>query len=107
MFVIVLNEIIFDFSQFTDETTGRIQSQTEVILLDVAKASADTATLVEIKVLIEALRSSVQVVRDAGLRGLYAMKNSMPTYGDNYTDEVFNIARQIYITRFDVDSENR
>lgn len=89
-----------------DKTNGRIQSQAEITLLDVAKASAETATMDEIKVLLEALRSNVQVVRDAGLRGLYAMRHSIPTFMDNY-DEAVYISKQIWIAKFDVAEENR
>ncbi|KRT80352.1 Armadillo repeat containing protein [Oryctes borbonicus] len=89
-----------------NKTTGRIQSQTEITLLDVANASAETATMYEIKVLLEALRSNIQVVRDAGLRGLYAMRFSMPSFINNY-DEACYISKQMWIAKFDVSEENR
>ncbi|KAI4470055.1 translational activator gcn1-related [Holotrichia oblita] len=89
-----------------NKTNGRIQSQSEITLLDVAKASAETATMDEIKVLLEALRSNVQVVRDAGLRGLHAMRHSIPTFMDNYDEAVF-ISKQIWIAKFDIAEENR
>ncbi|GJQ71586.1 hypothetical protein Trydic_g11289 [Trypoxylus dichotomus] len=89
-----------------NKTSGRIQSQTEITLLAVANASSETATMDEIRVLLKALRSSVQVVRDAGLRGLYAMRFSIPSFSDSY-EETLYISKQIWIAKFDVAEENR
>lgn len=61
----------------------------------------------EIRVLLEALRSSVQVVRDAALRALSEMKSAIITVIEDHFDETFYISKQIWITKFDIVEENR
>ncbi|XP_022916125.2 stalled ribosome sensor GCN1 [Onthophagus taurus] len=88
------------------KTQARLQSQAEVTLLDIANASSTNATMDEIVVLLESLKSQVQVVRDAGLRGLLAMKSSFPTAAVTEED-MLRISKQVWITKFDVIEENR
>lgn len=69
--------------------------------LDCAKASTD-----ELEVLLRALQSPTEVVRDAALRGLSTMITSIPTYEENY-DVSLKVSKRIWIAKFDISEENR
>lgn len=92
-------------------TTGRIQSQAEACLLDVAASASGaeycaTATLEELDVLLFALQNPKDVVRDSALRSLSTMISSIPSFKENYEYAVkFN--KRIWIARFDCNEENR
>ncbi|CAG9865117.1 unnamed protein product [Phyllotreta striolata] len=92
-------------------TTGRIQSQCEACLLEVAtcvsgNAGCAKASYSEIDVLLGALQSPAAVVRDAALRSLDIIANCLPTiYTDcDYAMEVY---KRVWIARFDENEENR
>lgn len=91
-------------------TNGRIQSQCENCLLEVAAAvSGDIgcakATTSEIDVLLAALQSPIVVVRDAALRSLTIIVSSLNEIHDN--DYKSKINKRIWIIKFDENEENR
>ncbi|KAJ8966633.1 hypothetical protein NQ314_003400 [Rhamnusium bicolor] len=92
-------------------TSGRVQSQCEACLLEVAgcisgQPGCAKATAAEIDVLLGALQSPTGVVRDAALRGLTIIVSSLPTYDTNY-EYALKVNKRIWIARFDENEENR
>lgn len=92
-------------------TTGRVQSQCEACLLEVAgcvsgQAGCAKATKEEIDVLLGALQSPTAVVRDAALRGLTIDVASLPTYETDY-EYAIKVHKRIWIACFDQNEENR
>lgn len=92
-------------------TSGRVQSQCEACLLEVANCVSGQpgcalATTDEIDVLLTALQSPIAVVRDAALRGLTIIVSSLPSYDNNY-DYALKVNKRIWIERFDENEENR
>lgn len=88
-----------------------MQTQVEACILDVAASAGDAngcyrASIDEINVLLEALQSPIEVVRDAALRGLTLMISSIPSFEKNY-DDALRISKRIWIAKFDVSTENR
>lgn len=94
-----------------NSTNGRIQSQCEACLLEVAACISGNigcakATTEEIDVLLGALQSPATVVRDAALRGLNIDILSLPNFETNY-EYALNVYKRIWIARFDENEENR
>lgn len=92
-------------------TSGRIQTQAEACILDVASSTNEAkggakASLDEIDILLGALQNPTEVVRDAALRSLSFMISSIPSYEENYT-EALKISKRIWIAKYDVSEENR
>lgn len=89
-------------------TSGRVQTQVEACILDVANSSqangATPATIEEINVLLDALQSPIEVVRDAALRGLSRMISEEPRFND---EDTLRISKRVWIAKFDVSFENR
>lgn len=99
--------------ELINSTSGRIQSQAIACFLNVsASASSQTgcsnATPDEIAVLLSALQSPADVVRDSALRGLTVMKASLPK-GETKKEKQFlmEITRRVLIAKYDVKEENR
>lgn len=65
-----------------------------------------TATKNEIDVLLTALQSPSSVLRDAALRGLIIVNQSLPTYETDY-DYAIRLNKRIWIAKFDENEENR
>ncbi|CAG9834134.1 unnamed protein product [Diabrotica balteata] len=92
-------------------TQGRVQSQCEACLLEVAscisgqvgcaKASTD-----EIDVLLGALQSPSSVLRDAALRGLTIDILTLPTFENDYAYAI-KVFKRVWIAKFDEVEENR
>ena len=88
------------------KTYGRLYLQAIVTLLDVSSSCAENATFEEVSVLLEALKSSNGMVRNASLRGLEAMKNLLPQFKDDVQIAPV-IKKQIWILKFDTVEGNR
>nr|CAI5870225.1 unnamed protein product [Callosobruchus analis] len=92
-------------------TTGRVQSQCEACLLEVASCVSGQpgcaiATREVIDVLLSALQSPSSVVRDAALRGLTIDIAALPTLETDY-DYAMKVYKRVWIARFDENEENR
>lgn len=97
--------------RFIGNTSGRVQTQVEACILDVAKSASNLegcalASIDEIDVLLEALQSQIEVVRDAALRGLSLMISSIPSFEENY-DDALRISKRVWIAKYDISAENR
>ncbi|KAG5899951.1 hypothetical protein JTB14_002498 [Gonioctena quinquepunctata] len=94
-----------------NSTSGRVQSQCEASLLEVARcvsgqAGCAKATMDEIDVLLSALQSPAAVVRDAALRSLTIDIISLPTFQSDY-EYALKVFKRIWIASFDENDENR
>ncbi|RZC38970.1 translational activator GCN1-like, partial [Asbolus verrucosus] len=97
--------------EIISSTTGRIQSQAEACLLDVAACASGEvgcakATLSEIDVLLGGLQNPAVVVRDAALRSLTIIFSSLPTYESDH-DYAMKVSKRIWVAKFDENEENR
>ncbi|XP_044271833.1 eIF-2-alpha kinase activator GCN1 [Tribolium madens] len=97
--------------EIISSSAGRVQSQAEACLLDVARcASGDPgcakATMDEIDVLLTGLQNPAVVVRDAALRSLTIIVSSLPNYESDY-DYAMKISKRIWIAKFDENEENQ
>ncbi|XP_057670075.1 eIF-2-alpha kinase activator GCN1 [Diorhabda carinulata] len=97
--------------EILNSTQGRVQSQCEACLLEVAacisgKEGCAKATNDEIDVFLSALQSPASVVRDAALRGLTIDILSLPTFESDY-NYALKVFKRIWIARFDENDENR
>lgn len=96
-----------------DNTGGRSQSQAVSTLLDVAASASSyscTDTIQkddeEISVLLSALQSPSDVVRDSALRALTIMIESIPTF-EKHPELAMLITKRIWIAKYDLNEENR
>lgn len=64
------------------------------------------ATNEEIDVLLTAIQNSSVVLRDAALRGLTIVKESLPTYKTDY-EYALTLNKRIWIAKYDENEENR
>ncbi|CAH1977085.1 unnamed protein product [Acanthoscelides obtectus] len=92
-------------------TTGRVQSQCEACLLEVASCVSGqpgcaTADREVIDVLLTALQSPSAVVRDSALRGLTIDIAALPNFETDY-DYALKVYKRVWIARFDENEENR
>ena len=92
-------------------STGRVQSQAEACLLDVATCASGEpgcakATTEEVDVLLGALQNPAVVVRDAALRSLTITVSSLPTYQNDY-EYAMKISKRIWIAKVDENEDNR
>ncbi|XP_074026538.1 lethal (3) 80Fj [Leptinotarsa decemlineata] len=94
-----------------NNTSGRIQSQCEASLLEVARCVSGQpgcakATLDEIDVLLGALQSPAVVVRDAALRSLIIDIASLPNSESDFENSL-KVCKRVWIATFDENEENR
>ncbi|KAL3270236.1 hypothetical protein HHI36_009292 [Cryptolaemus montrouzieri] len=92
-------------------TSGRVQSQAEACLLDVARClsgreGCSEASMVEIDVLLDSLQEPQSVVRDSALRALTIIVDCLPTFEKDY-EYALKLNKRIWIAKFDVMKENR
>ncbi|KAK9878672.1 hypothetical protein WA026_023121 [Henosepilachna vigintioctopunctata] len=97
--------------EIISKTSGRVQSQAEACLLDVAKClsgkeGSTEATKSEIDVLLEGLQAVKSVVRDSALRALTIIVDCLPTFETDY-EYALKLNKRIWIAKFDVIEENR
>ncbi|XP_045475078.1 eIF-2-alpha kinase activator GCN1 [Harmonia axyridis] len=93
-----------------NQTSGRVQSQAEACLLDVAKClsgkeDCSEASKAEIDVLLEALQRPEPVVRDAALRALTILIDCLPTF-ESDSSYALKLNKRVWIAKFDEMKEN-
>ncbi|CAH1119168.1 unnamed protein product [Phaedon cochleariae] len=94
-----------------NSTSGRVQSQCEACLLEVAACVSGApgcacATSAEIDVLLGALQSPSAVVRDAALRCLAIDVACLPTFEGDY-EYALRVVKRVWVATFDPVDENR
>lgn len=101
---------MYDYHKFSDQTSGRVQSQAEACLLDIAKClsgapDCSDASKAEIDVLLEALQYEKGVVRDAALRALTIIVDCLPNL-ETESEYALKLNKRIWIAKFDKIKEN-
>lgn len=90
---------------------GRVQSQAVSALLYVAKSSSGAEYVAkgdpaQIQILLNALQSNLDAVRDVALRALTIMVKAFPRINDDY-EFCLELLRRLWIAKHDISDENK
>lgn len=105
------HQILVTLLHLISSHRGRVQSQAVNAVLDLAKSSSGEAYCArgdrhEVECLLNALQSSLDVVRDVALRALDTMVNILPDLQSDYDFSLY-LTRRLWVAKHDISDENK